>query len=298
MSGFAQIDLSKLPIPDVIESINFEAILQEVLDDYYERNPDHTALLESDPAYKLAEVAAYREVLLRQRINEAAWAVMVAGAKGNDLDNLAALVPVQRLLLDAGDPDANPPVPPTYESDDDFRSRIQLAPEGFSVAGPKGAYIFHTLSVPGVKGAYVHSPAPVEVDVYVLAKVENDNKGIPDATLLQAVEKSLMDDEVRPFTDLVRVNSAVVKEYAIVATLHMLPGPSKESAKLEAQKRIEEYVAERHALGAGVPLSGIHAALHVAGVDKVTIIEPAANVVCAGEEAAWCTSITLEAANV
>lgn len=298
MSGFASIDLSKLPIPDVVETINFETILQEILTDYYARNPEHTALLESDPAYKLAEVTAYREVLLRQRVNDAARAVMLAGTKGKDLDNLAALVPVQRLMLDTGDQDATPPIPPTYESDDDFRSRTQLAPEGFSVAGPKGAYVFHTLSVPGVKGAYVNSPAPVEVDVYVLAHVENNNKGVPDAPLLQAVEDVLMHDDVRPFTDKVRVKPATAKEYAIAATLFMLPGPSKESAKLEAQKCSEEYAAARHALGAGVPLSGIHAALHVAGVDKVAITEPAADVVCTGEEAAWCTSINLEVADV
>lgn len=312
MSGFSSIDLSKLPTPQVVETFTFENILSSMLDDYYTRNPDHTALVESDPAYKLAEAAAYREMLLRQRVNDAARAVMLASAKGSDLENLAALVPTERLLLDAGDPDAIPPVPPTYESDEDFRARTQLAPEGFSVAGPAGAYVFHSLSVPGVKDVYVHSPRPVDVEVFILAHVKEiepeegqvveegtvlTNKGLPDAELLGTVTDTLMHDDVRPFTDRVTVFPATLKEYSITATLHMLAGPSKDTAKAEAEKRIAEYVASRHTLGGGVPVSGICAALHVAGVDKVTVTEPAVNILCEGFEAAWCTNVTLDVQN-
>ncbi|NUV25651.1 hypothetical protein MS6204_04603 [Escherichia coli] len=45
-----------------------------------------TLELESEPATKLLQENAYRELLLRQRINEAAQAVMVAYAMGGDLD--------------------------------------------------------------------------------------------------------------------------------------------------------------------------------------------------------------------
>ncbi len=60
----------------------------------------HTALLnkiedyiivESDPAYKILEVAAYRELLLRQRVNDASKLYYWPNAKGSDLDHLAAL---------------------------------------------------------------------------------------------------------------------------------------------------------------------------------------------------------------
>ncbi len=44
-----------------------------------------TLELESEPATKLLQENAYRELLLRQRINEAAQAVMVAYAMGGDL---------------------------------------------------------------------------------------------------------------------------------------------------------------------------------------------------------------------
>ncbi|MBL4766648.1 MAG: aromatic amino acid lyase, partial [Rhodobacteraceae bacterium] len=90
---------------------------------------------------------------------------MVAYAVAADLDNLAALIP---LLRNEG------------ESDTDFRVRVQLAPEGFSVAGPRGAYEFHARSAdPAVLDVAIDTydeanvapgaPTLGEVHVYVLA---------------------------------------------------------------------------------------------------------------------------------
>ena len=77
-NAFSQIDLSRLAAPDVVEALDFEAILAEMLADLRGRDSAFTALTEADPAYKILEVAAYRELLIRQRINEAARSVMLA----------------------------------------------------------------------------------------------------------------------------------------------------------------------------------------------------------------------------
>ncbi len=92
------IDLSKLPPPQLIEELDYELILTEMRDKLRELLPEWTGYeLESDPANKVLEVAAYREMLLRQRVNEAARSVMVAFARGTDLDHLAAFYPERRL---------------------------------------------------------------------------------------------------------------------------------------------------------------------------------------------------------
>jgi phage-related baseplate assembly protein len=92
------IDLSKLPPPELIEELDYEAILAEMRNKLRELLPEWTGYeLESDPANKVLEVAAYREMLLRQRVNEAARGVMVAFATGSDLDHLAAFYPETRL---------------------------------------------------------------------------------------------------------------------------------------------------------------------------------------------------------
>ncbi|WP_430735379.1 baseplate assembly protein [Halodesulfovibrio aestuarii] len=289
MSVFNAIDLSTLAPPKIIEELSVEQILEEMLAYHAELDPDFTAPLPSDPAYKIFEANAYREFLLRQRINEAVKAVLVAYAEDEDLDHLAAGVPLKRKLVDAGDETAYPPVPPTYESNDDFRKRVVFAPEGFSTAGADGAYIFHALSVVGVKDAYPASPAPVEVLLYILSKEGN---GVPDQALLDEVT-AIFSGDVRPFTDHLQIKPAVVKEYQIDATLHFMPGPSAETVLVEARKNLEAYVAKCHALGMCVARSGIDAALHIAGVHRVEIAQPAADIMNAKHEAAFCTGITL-----
>lgn len=72
-------------------------------------------------------------------MNDAARAIMPAYAVGVDLDNIAALFGIVRFVITPADPQTGAPA--VMESDADFRRRMVLAPEGFSVAGPEGAYI-------------------------------------------------------------------------------------------------------------------------------------------------------------
>ena len=93
-----RIDLSKLPAPQIIEELDYEIILTEMRKKLQELLPEWTGHeLESDPANNVLEVAASREMLLRQRVNEAARAVLLAFANDSDLDHLAAFYPERRL---------------------------------------------------------------------------------------------------------------------------------------------------------------------------------------------------------
>jgi len=163
-SAFSGVTLSDLEAPKIVEPLDAEAILAALITDFVTRYPDFTAEVESEPVLKLLEVAAWREVILRQRVNDAARAVMLAFAAGSDLDHLGALVPVTRN---------------TDETDASFRGRIQLAPEAFSVAGPEGAYQFHALSASAtIADVSVASPTPGDVVVTVLATYGD---GVPTA---------------------------------------------------------------------------------------------------------------------
>lgn len=290
-STYTAIDLSQIPAPSVVEPIDYETILAEMVEDLKVRAPEFTAMVESDPAFKILEVAAFREVILRQRVNEAAKAVMLPYAKGADLENLASFFGVTRLAIDPGDPDAVPPVPPTYENDTDLRRRVQLSLEGFSTAGPSGAYIFHALSASGdVLDASATSPAPGEVLVSVLSRVGN---GTASAPLLEAVNEALNDENVRPLCDLVTVAGAQIVSYAISAELVIKPGPDTSIVLASAQAAAASYAAAQHRIGADVTLSGIYAALHQPGVAQVNLLSPAANIAISDTQASWCTGITL-----
>lgn len=292
MAGaFTTVDLSQLAAPDVIEALDYETIFAAMLADLQARDSTFSALVESDPAYKILEVAAYRELLLRQRVNEAAKGVMLAFARGTDLDHIGANYNVERLMIDPGNPDAVPPVPPTYEPDTAFRARIPLSLEGYTTAGSEGSYVYHGLSASGeAKDVAAVSPAPGQVTVYVLSHVGD---GTASAELLDRVAAALNAEKVRPMTDQVAVLSASIVPYAIEAELILYPGPSAEVVLAAAHEAAQQYATEVHRVGYDVAWSGIMKALHQAGVQRVNLTEPEWNIEVAAGQAAYCTSITL-----
>ena len=290
------IDLSQLPPPNVVEPLDYETILGERKAALIARYPAEkqaeiaaVLALESEPLTKFLEESALRELLLRQRINEAARAVMLAYAKGEDLEHIAALFGIERLVIKPADPIAGTPA--EMESDADLRLRVQLAPQSFSVAGPEGAYHSHGRNADGrVLDVSATSPTPGEVRITVLSR-EGDGTAAPD--LLDKVLAALRPEEVRPLTDYVTVQSATILPYSVSATLHLFPGPDATVVVTEARQRLATYVEACHRLGAVVARSGLDAALHVAGVQKVELHSPAAEIVADPTQAPYCTDMTV-----
>ena len=140
-----------------------------MLADLRARDSAFTALTEADPAYKILEVAAHRELLIRRRINEAARSVMLAYAAGADLDQIAANFGVA--LIRPADDRTIPPTPAVYETDEELRNRVTLSLEGYTAAGSRGSYVYHALSASGdVKDVAVDSLTPGTVNVAVLTR--------------------------------------------------------------------------------------------------------------------------------
>ncbi len=289
----SMIDLSTIAAPDVVEELDFETILAEAKAQLITLAPEleEVLALESEPALKILQVMVSRELLVRARINDAARAVMLATATGADLDNLAALFGVQRLVVTPAAPDSVPPVAVVMETDTRLRLRTQMALDGLSTAGPRGAYKFHALSADGtVLDAGVTSPTPGEVVVSILS---TDGDGTAPANLIATVEAALTDESVRPLTDHVTVQAASIVEYSITATLYFCTGPDRAVVMAASQAAIETYVAGQRQIGRDITLSGIYAALHQSGVQRVELVAPAANIVISDTEAAYCTSILL-----
>lgn len=284
------IDLSQLPPPDVVEPLDFEALLAERKTRLLELTPeaDRAALaaaleLESEPITILLQENAYREALLRQHINDAARAVMLASAAGADLTHLGALFGVARQVITPADTTTNPPTPAVFESDASLRARIQLAPESYTSCGTFEAYRFHALAARAdVLDAAVLRPEPGTVRIVVLS-AEGD--GTPSAAQLADVLKKLQARDLRSVNDTVEVVPASVRPYSVTATLTLYPGPAAQPVIDQAQDALLAYAHATHRLGYDVSLSGIFAALHQPGVQRVTVTTPAADIVCAAHEA-------------
>lgn len=290
------VDLSALPPPSVIEPLDAEQIFSELLADFKSRKPDYTALVESDPVIIALECAAYREVLIRNRINEAAKASMLAHARGGDLDNLAAFYKVKRLIVDEGNPDAIPPILPTYEDDDRLRLRTQLAMESYTTTGAEKAYCFHAYSASSkVKSVKVKSPNPGEVLLTILS---TENSGQAEQSLCDEVLAYLNAEDKRPLTDKVSVQSADIINYNVKAKVYIYPGPSISIIDEEIKNNLEKYTHKRHKIGEVLAYSGIYQALHTEGVQKVELFEPAQDIATSDTQAAFCTNTEIEIVTV
>ena len=296
MSG--TIDLSQLPPPVVVEPLDFETLFAQRKAAFIAMYPDdeqeeiaRTLELESEPITMLLGENCYRELLLRQRVNEAARAVMLAYSTDSDLDNLTVNFNVERLTIQEEDDSVTPPIEAVMESDADLRTRTQQAFEGLSVAGPTAAYEFWGRSADGrVADISAVSPTPACVTISVLSR-EGDGTASDD--LLSVVAAALNDEEVRPVADRVTVQSAEIVPYQIDATLYIYPGPEAEPVRQASEQQLQAYIAAQNRLGRDIRLSAIYAALHVEGVQRVELAQPIADIVLSDYQASHCTEYTI-----
>ena len=296
-SNLTAIDLSQLNPPDVVRQIDFETILKDGLEDFYERmedvQPNFPRYLESDPAMKLAEAFAYREMLIRKESNEQALAVLLAFAKDNDLDHKAAERNLQRRIISPATENS----PEVKESNDSLRKRVQLAPEGQTTAGSEGSYIFHGLNADArVKDIYPYAPLDEEgypngiCNIYVLS---NEGTGEASEDLLNIVTAALNAKSVRPLTDRPIVYSASILNYSIQAEIFIDEGPDENIILSSCYKAAAEYTKKSHSFNGGISLSGIYQALHQPGVSRVNLISPSGNIDTSLGQVAYCTGINI-----
>ncbi|MQX37875.1 baseplate assembly protein [Roseospira navarrensis] len=113
------------------------------------------------------------------------------------------------------------------------------------------------------------------------------------AGVLELVADRLADDDVRPLTDQVTVQSATAIPYAVAATLWLYDGPASGPVLTAAAEALSATVTRLHALGHDVTLSALYAALHQPGVQRVDLTAPAADIIVGPTEAAYCTDMTV-----
>lgn len=269
-------DLASLPTPAVIEPLSFETIFSQLQTEFQSRYPDYSALLASDPAVKLLEVAAYREVLLRNRINAAAKASLLAFATGSDLDHLAAFYGVTRLM---------------EETDEALRLRTRQRIIGFANAGGAAHYRYWALSAsPDVADVEVDSPEPGRVRISVLAK--GDEETVPDA-VLDAVRAVVLRDDIRVLTDTVEVVAAELIPVTVTARIWLYPDTPMAAFEAIAP-RFKDALAAQSGLGWDLTPSWVIGELQRPGVHKVELHSPATDIRANANQAVRLLNLNLE----
>lgn len=251
-------DLTQLPPPEVVKTLDFETILQVHRADLLARYPEAAAVidLESEPLNKLLQSHAYRELLYRQRVNEAARAHLLAFATGADLDHKAAFYGLTRL---AG------------ESDERLRARVQLRIKSLAGNGTREAYELTAMTASqNVRDARATQPFPGRVHLLLWCHDAAQAEATL-ATVLAAINA----DDGRPLGVPVTVALARARAINITAAIEREAGAPADLAQ-RLVVTLADALAAYARLGRDVPRSWITARLHTAQVAAVRFPDPAA----------------------
>lgn len=160
------------------------------------------------------------------------------------------------------------------ESDDALRDRINQSPEGYSVAGPSGAYEYfakqYNQSVIDVKAS---SSSPGTVDIRALLQ----NGTIPEPTFLSGLNDYLSDKSRRPLTDNVTVNAPDVVNYDINLTYYILSDNSTASASIQANvaQAVQDFITwQQSKISRDINPSELISRIIAAGAKRVDVSSP------------------------
>lgn len=293
------IDLSRLPAPLAIEALDANALKAAFLlrfvffwDEQRLVDPSlprfEVTNLEANPVSIIAKAWSYLRLLDRARVNDAVRSGLLAFARDADLDHLGLFYNVGRRTVR---PAANGE-PALLETDDEFRRRVQLAPEAFSNAGTPGAYLFHALSSdPDVLDADVWSPGPGRVEIAVQSRTGD---GEASAALVARVLAHLSQDHIKPLTDSMSVRSVTNRPYRIDLEGFVRAGPHVSLVTEEVRRSLLSLAAARRSPRRDMPLSAIYAAAHVGSVERVFVRSPVVDIASTFGEVPVLSAVNVE----
>lgn len=284
-------DLFNLPAPDIVERLDFEQILSSCKDDlqavldreYPALGVKVHELPETDSINKVLEIVAYRELYIRQRINEATRDCLLASATGDGLRNLASW------LIGWQD-----------ETPEDMRRRVLVEFDAYQTAGTAAAYIHFAKAVAPhrIKDVHVASPRQgAEVNISLLPCP--DHAGLADRPeraeesrqLVAEVQARLDEDTIRPIGHRVIVKMATIHRYAVKARIGVRDMPGVGEVATAGQEAVTRYVKEQYRPGRPVLKSALLAAVFRPGVRYAILDEPKTDPPVATDEAAFCDDV-------
>lgn len=281
MAELEHLPFSQLPLPQIIEELSVEVILEQkiarLVDVFAAHHiPYNVEKTAYDPVVIQLQAAAYEELLLRQRINEVARDNLLEFARGTSLDHLGDFHGVTRLL---------------DEDDARFRRRIRLSRQGHSTGGTVPRYQYFALSSDiHVKDAFVYREG--KSPLIHVALFSDSPSGVADEALIAKVQAALDEEQVKMTNDTLLVKSAVQRVIDISADLWLLPHEGFLVLE-KAEQNLREEWARTWRLGRDLSLSWILSRLMVEGVHHVEITQPCKDILVAPHEAIALGEIAL-----
>ncbi len=247
--------------------------------------PEGTRVSDGDVLY--FETDETREIAIGETYVDVPCTCQTDGEEGNGLiagqistlvDPIAYVDSAVNTEVSAGGAD--------IESDEDFTDRIYLAPSGYSVAGPRDAYKYHTKSFmdAAIGDVEVTSPEPCEVEVRFLLS----DGSLPSETLCKKVLGHLNDDNIRPLTDRLSVLAPTGQGFNIRFAYYINKSDIDKAVSIQSAvaAALQEYISwQTHTIGRDINPSVLTKMMVAAGAKRVVIESPAFETVPPGHVA-------------
>lgn len=319
-----------LPVPDLIVTPTFEVLLASIKQDVFAYFEQHApsdadevkATLKNEAELLTKYTEAVTTILqsrLRQMNEQAKQMFGMYATDAGMIDLIASQLNVQRLVLNKGDADAYPAVPPTMESNHDLLTRYYLAAYSLASTGTRGGYRFHALTLGGrpsididssqpnkivvtyefhdqelagnTKDAQARQVTPGVVDCYILS---HEGTGLASDELVNATQEYMSSDEIAQETDLLTVKKGEIKPWTCIADVYISSAPDKELVKASVLKAVQDYGDQQHRLDSNIEPSMLYnIILSGTGGHKAGLISPLSPILCSFKEAPYLESIQI-----
>jgi phage-related baseplate assembly protein len=288
MARLGTIEIDQLPEMQVLEKLDSEDVLTKRMNEFValwdKHDPPAGAQydvehLEFDPIRINQEANTFFELLLRDRVNQAAKSVTLAFASGPDLEAIGSRYPGGMPRLSG-------------ENDDHYRMRIWLSSNTLSPHGTYDSYVFWALSAdPTLRDATaVARRGTPDVTITIMADgapvttnlTKNGISPFPTPTpIVPQIDKvrTYVDSHSRKaLTDVVSVRSPHIITIDYVIDYWLFPGWDLKLLEPELYIAMAELIETQRWLGYSHTLDAVDAALKRSGVYKLHVISPANDV--------------------
>ena len=166
------------------------------------------------------------------------------------------------------------------ENDENFRERIQIAPESFSAAGPTGAYEYFARSAHAdIIDVAVIGPAESETvapgNVYLYPLMTGGN--LPTQEILDTVFEVCNAENIRPDTDFLHVEAPEVVNYDVEVVYYIDRKRATQAAQIQVavNNAVGAWITwQKSKLGRDINPSELNHRIVAAGAKRAEIISP------------------------
>lgn len=288
MARLGVIELDQLPAMEVLEKLNSENVITARMNEFKALWEQHdppagaqydVGNLEFDPIRINQEANTYFELLLRDRVNQAAKSVTLAFATGGDLDAIGSRYPGGLPRLDG-------------ESDDHYRMRIWLSPNTLSPHGTYDSYVFWAMTAaPQLRDstAVARRGTPY-ITITIMADgtpvtVNDAGNGVtafpnpvPPLTTVDGVRLYVDSKSRKALTDVVAVRTPKLVHVNYKIDYWLFPSWDKDLIEPELYRGMAELIERQRWLGYSHTRDSVDAAIKKSGVYKIHVTEPAQDV--------------------